>query len=200
MIPIHKYSGRLGNQMFRHAYIYAQARKGLIPDVYVQDEEYFKEYAEEIKTLFRVGIKDQINQVAIHIRRGDYVGSDFHFNLWATEYYRKAIDMFPDDKFLIFCQDRQGEDRDIRDKEWCVDYFTNLVGKDRFEMWNSDNEIDDMNTMASCKHQIIANSTFSWWAAYLNPNPNKKVIAPSEESWFFDGISRTKLPDAWIKL
>ena len=59
---------------------------------------------------------------------------------------------------------------------------------------------EDLRLMSNCKHQVIANSSFSWWAAWLNANENKKVIAPSK--WFADErvITKDVYPEAWIRI
>ena len=196
MIPVHKYTGRLGNLMFEYAYLYSQTKKGLIPDIYVQDPKYFENCSDDIRALYGsdIGFTDK---VSIHVRRGDYLGSKFHFNLWDTDYYERAIKYFPNEKFLVFCADKKGSAQDKEDMNWCREYFTKLLG-DRAEFREDKDEIDDMNTMASCKHNIIANSTFSWWAAWLNPNPYKKVIAPKQ--FYCDGVERTVCPREWIRI
>lgn len=195
MIPIDSFTGRMGNRMFQYAYLYALVRQGIIPDVYVQDYRYFEPYIQELKQIFGHGI-GYVDKVALHVRRGDYVKSDFHFHLWETDYYERAVKLFPDDSFIIFCADRQGSEQDRDDYEWCVSYFTNLLG-DRFEMVNGNNEVDDMNLQASCKHNIIANSSFSYWAALINPHGGR-VIAPKQ--WYADGQERTFCPQHWERL
>lgn len=185
----------MGNRMFQYAYLYSLVRDGVIPDVYVQDYRLFEKYGEELKEIFRYGV-GYIDRVAVHVRRGDYVKSDFHFHLWETDYYERAISLFPEDKFLIFCADRNGSQQDKEDHEWCVNYFSKLLG-DRFEMGTGGNEVDDMNTQASCKHNIIANSSFSWWAAYINPHGGR-VIAPKH--WYNDGQERTFCPEHWTRI
>jgi hypothetical protein len=181
MINIDKLMGRLGNKMFILAYIYAQMRKGAIPDIYVQNPEYFDYYKDDIKKWFGEGI-GKIDKVAIHVRRGDYVNHPFYVDLSQTDYYEKAMAEFPNRKFLVFSDDIQ----------WCKDYF---IG-DEYE-FNEDNEIDALNAMASCTGHIIANSSFSWWGAYLSPHGGK-VIAP--KAWHPDGIERTKLPKEWVRI
>lgn len=194
----------MGNRMFQMAALYAFSKKYNDGDIYFTDEKWFSEYEGEIQNLYGDGIKntEPINKVAIHIRRGDfkrYPQNSFHTSISETDYYEKAIKHFPDDKFLVFYKDRNGEESDREDKEWCIDYFNRIL-PDRFELAETDSGIDDMNLMARCKHQIIANSSFSWWAAYLNPNPSKIVISPSEESMCRDGIVRIKVPKKWIQI
>src|SRR3990167_1976133 len=184
--------GRLGNRMFQMAFLYAESRR-LGVDFYFQDPKYFEGYEEEIKQLFGGGI-GFLSQVGIHVRRASnpinprepkYSENPFYVNLGDTDYYDKAMAMFPGDNFLVFSDD----------PEWCREKF-----KDNpiVQVMDKGNEIEDFNLLASCKHQIIANSSFSWWAAYLNPNESKEVIAPKK--WYSDGIKRIKLPKDWIQI
>lgn len=200
---IHDYQrklfGGMGNSMFKEAYLYAQMKEGLIPDVYVQDEKYFKKYENDIKAMYGEGI-GFLPYVSIHVRRGDYLtsGKNFYVDLCSTGYYERAIELFPDKKFLLFCKDGQGEEQDKKDEEWCMNYFTPLLG-DRFQFMSSNSGVDDFNLMASCSAgNIIANSSFSYWAAWLNPNHAKVVVTPKE--WFTDGKERTVCPKEWIRI
>lgn len=186
MIPISKLMGRMCNNMFQYAYLYAQVRSGRIPDVYVQNYEYFDMYSDEIKQLFSQGIVKN-DYVAIHIRRGDYVDNPVYVDLTKTDYYKKAIAEFPDAKFLIFSDDLQ----------WCRykwDLFDEkrMTLSCRFEVdyiIEANTELDDLNRMAGCAGVIMANSSFSWWASFLSAG---KVIAPKQ--WFTDGTSIKLLP------
>ncbi len=180
MIPLHKIAGRLGNQMFQFAYIYGQMKLEYIPDFYVQDPNYFDHCKDEIKALFSEGIT-KIDQVAIHVRRGDYVNNPFYVDLIETPYYRDAMALFPGESFLVFSDDI----------EWCKKQkiFQHC------EFSEGRDEIEDLNLMASCKAVITANSSFSWWGGFLCKG---KVIAP--EAWYADGITRTKLPEEWKRL
>lgn len=198
MIEPHKIFGRMANRMFQGAYIYTQMREGNIPDLFVQDYTLFEKYENEIKNLYGGGI-GYLEFIAIHVRRGDYITkhSDFYVNVCETDYYKKAIEMFPGKKFLVFCKDGQGEEQDKLDKQWCIDYFLPLLG-DRFQFMSTDDPIEDFNLMASCESIITANSTYSWWCAYLCPNFGKTIVTPKQ--WFKDGIERCKIPKTWIKL
>ena len=179
MIPANKIFGRLGNSLFQYAFCYAYAREHNI-DFYYQDIKFFEKYQDEIKVLFGQGIVP-INQVAIHIRRGDYVNNPFYVDLMETDYYERAMAMFPDDEFLVFSDDI----------EWCKNKrtFSNC------EFAENNTEIEDLNLMAGCKGVIMANSSFSWWGAFLS---NGKVIAPKQ--YYSDGVERTKLLEKWIKI
>lgn len=192
MKDIHYFSGRMGNEMFRHAYLYAQVRKGLLPDWYLQDPKYFEGFEDEIQKLFGDGI-GYLDQVGVHVRRGanpvnpeepKYSENPFYVNLCETDYYEKAMALFPDEKFVIFSDD----------PEYCFGHFQG----DNIQIMERWSDLEDFNVLASCKHQIIANSSWSWWAAYLNPNPVKRVVAPKK--WFADGIDRVGVPNNWTRL
>lgn len=180
MISPYKIFGRLGNQMFQYATLYAYAKE-IGSDIYFQDEKYFEKYKDEIRSLFSEGI-GFLKQVAIHVRRGDYVNSDFHVDLTKTDYYDRAIEFFPNDNFLVFSDD----------PAWCKEKWGN---NPRFQVMDIGDPVEDLNLMASCKSQIIANSTYSWWAGWLNPNHSKTVIAPKD--WFYDGVKRISIPETW---
>jgi hypothetical protein len=115
----------------------------------------------------------ELEFVSIHVRRTDYLAlSDIHLNL-DTAYYEEAISNFPQEKsvFLIF-----SDDVDFVQKE---PLFQNLVNK--HIVTNQDDEYCFW-LMSACDHNIIANSSYSWWASYINSNPNKLVVSPSK--WF----------------
>ncbi len=192
MKTIRQQIGGLGNLMFKEAFLIGQVLDGTIPDVYVQGEHYWAKHKDIIKRHFSDGI-GHVDKVALHIRRGDYVNNGFYVNLWDTDYYRKALEMFPTEQFIVFCKDNQGWDQDKADRQWCRENLTPLLG-DRFELPPKENsEIDDFNLMASCKSIVMANSSFSWWAAYLGNHD--KIVCPKD--WFADGIQRTELLSNW---
>lgn len=168
--------------MFEFAALYTFAKKNN-SDFYFQDPKWFSKYAEDIKALFGKDI-GYLEQVAIHVRRGDYVGNKFYSQLWDTDYYDKAMALFPGENFLIFSDD----------PEWCRTKFKG----DNIQVMEMQSEVEDLNLMASCKAQIIANSSYSWWAGFLNPNPAKKVVYPLH--WYADGVERTVCPNTWIPL
>ena len=196
MRPIRQELGGLGNSLFKEAYIWAQMRDGKIPDIYVQSSKYWEKYKDEIRQRFSSGIGHD-DRVALHIRRGDYLKvSQFHVNLWDTDYYKKAVALFPKEtKFLVFCKDNQNEAQDSDDQEWCSKNVP-LLGID-FDMYEHGKETDDLNAMASCRGMIGANSSFSWWAAFLNPHGGTKIFP---KQWFVDGIQRTELLSDWTLL
>ncbi len=174
---------------------------------YFQSEKYFKDYEDEIRELFMtydVELSDELkellnneNTCSIHVRRGDYLNSPNHHPTQDMNYYMKAIKKMPKDSvFLIFSDDI----------DWCKQNFPDLPEKFKFIEGNLDYEsnkdYEDLYIMSHCKNNIIANSTFSWWGAWLNRNENKIVIAPS--LWFgpaFNGYNTNDLYcEGWIKI
>ena len=190
--------GGLGNLLFKEAYLWGQVRDGVIPDQYVQSYKYWEKYREELRVRFGAGIKP-LDRVAIHIRRGDYLKvSQFHANMWDEGYYKEAIKQFPKDtRFLVFCKDNQNPEQDKDDQEWLKDNLP-LLDID-YEIHDHGTEVEDLNTMAGCQGLIGANSSFSWWAAFLG-DPKRSVVMPREDRWFVDGIIRTELLPEWTQV
>jgi hypothetical protein len=168
---------------------------------YFQSEKYFKDYEDDIRKLFmsyKIELDDKIkdiienkNSCSIHVRRGDYLKSPDYHPTQNMNYYMKAIKKIPKDSiFLIFSDDIQ----------WCKENFPDLPEKFIFIEGNKDYE--DLFMMSHCKNNIICNSTFSWWAAWLNNNKEKIVIAPSV--WFGKAYSNYDTKDiycdGWIKI
>lgn len=179
-----KLFGRLGNRMFQMAFLYSYAKECGI-DYYFQDPSYFEQYEGEIKYLFGKNIPPKLDMVAIHVRRGDYVGNNFYTNLMETPYYVDAMSLFPDASFMVFSDNI----------DWCKQQE---IFKD-CEFSEGLSEEQDLNLMASCVGHIIANSSFSWWGAWLSPY-STKIVAPSVDKWYSDGVERTKCPQKWIRL
>ena len=191
MISIDSLTGRIGNRMFQYAYLYSQVKEGKLPDVYVQDPKYFDHHREDIKKIYGHGI-GSVPFTSVHIRRGDYVGNLFYVDLTDTDYYQKAFALFPKEHFLVFSDD----------PIWASWFIQDNFKEDfaRFQLVENESDVEDMNLMASCESNIIANSSFSWWAGYLNPNPNKVVVCPAETSWHTDGIIRTRVQSEWTQI
>lgn len=196
-----KIFGRLSNRMFQMAALYAWTKDNNIP-FFVQDEKYFLNHKNEIKNMFSEGIiPNSIDMVAVHVRRAKnpinpeepaYSENSFYVDLGhhlhediSTNYYIRAMNMFPNEKFLVFSDDI----------EWCKQspLFEGC------EFYHG-SEIEDMNLMASCKSHIIANSSFSWWAAYLGEHDKQKVVAPKQ--WFADinNESLIGIPEKWTRI
>jgi len=138
------------------------------------------------------------NSISVHIRRGDYVSDkitqNYHGNC-SLSYYEEAISNIAskiDDITFFFFSD---------DLEWVKKQFKDLSYPKFFIDHNQNNDNwKDMFLMSSCNHNIIANSSFSWWAAWLNANIDKKVIAPKK--WFSDAEKNANdlIPVEWIRL
>jgi len=177
---------------------------------YWQSEKYFSQIQEEIQKIFKFKNIDNKNlkiskeiqsstSVCIHIRRGDYLGNTSYEGVCTEEYYSKAI---------YRMSKEIGEDKDIifyvfsDDKHFVNQFINKLNIKSKIIKHNfGKDSYKDMYLMSNCKHNIIANSSFSWWGAWLNNNPNKIIIAP--EKWF---PKRSKesykdiVPNSWIKI
>lgn len=194
MVHPDKIFGRFGNKLFQGAYLYAQMRRGEIPDIFAQDYTLWEEYADEIKKLYGEGI-GMLPYTAIHLRVGSnpinsqeprYMDNPFYTSMVKTGYYIKALEHFPAGKFIVFSDD--------------IPFARTYFVGDRFAFDDSEDDISSFNRMASCQNQILTNSSYSFWAGFLNPNVDKKVVAPVETSWFADGVPRVKLPPEWIQI
>ncbi|MCD7883764.1 MAG: alpha-1,2-fucosyltransferase [Lachnospiraceae bacterium] len=128
------------------------------------------------------------NSVSIHIRRGDYLQTSNLGGVIGEDYYKKAIDYIEkrvqNPVYIVFSDEI----------EWCRHTLKNL--KAVFVDWNTGTDsYKDMQLMSLCKHNIIANSSFSWWGAWLNPNENKIVIMP--EVWDAECAYNKLVWDRW---
>lgn len=179
--------GRLGNRLFQLAYIYAQAKHGHIPDIYVQDYRHFEPYIEDLKQWWGEDI-GFLPYVSIHVRRGDYVNNSFYVDLTETDYYEQAMALFPHKNFLVFSDD----------PVFCK--TLPLFQAKNVQVMEGGTELDDFNMQSSCESNIIANSSYSYWCAILNPNPGKTVVAPSVTNWYRDGVERTICPPEWKRI
>jgi len=168
---------------------------------YYQTEKYFLHNRNEILNLYTPSKKDldYIKQkygkilknetCSIHIRRGDYLNLQTYHPLCTMHYYNNAItDVGEDNLFLVFSDDI----------EWCKE---NLKGQN-FVFIENEKDYIDLYIMSMCNNNIIANSSFSWWGAWLNDNKNKIVTIPS--LWFGPAKGNTPTKDiyseGWVKI
>ena len=166
---------------------------------YFQSELYFKEYEKQIKDLFEFKTDFKKGVVSIHVRRGDYVKYSTSFPPIDRRYLMPAMNFFYEKGYKDFLVFSDGID-------WCKSY----LNKTNFQNYNFEyseglSEYDDMRLMSSCEHNIICNSTFSWWAAWLNKNENKIVVSPHWRAgnWFGQRVkldTSTLIPDNWYKI
>jgi hypothetical protein len=175
---------------------------------YRQSEKYFAPYTADIKKNFQLQERltghlqplslalQQKESVSIHIRRGDYLQQhmkDYH-GVLGQEYYQTAIDtinsVVPNPSYFIFSDSVEWVKENLKFSGQ-VEFISGTITKTHYE---------DFYLMSKCKHNIIANSSFSWWAAWLNSNSTKKVIAPKK--WFNKAAINTKdlIPESWVRL
>jgi hypothetical protein len=169
---------------------------------YFQSEKYFKQYRNEIINLFSPTneivskLTDKYGNIlngvttSIHIRRGDYLGLTNYHPVLPINYYEESVNLVgKNTNFLIFSDDI----------EWCETNFDFIPNK----IFIKDIEdFEELYLMSMCSNNIIANSTFSWWGAWLNQNKNKIVISP--KTWFGQSLSNLETTDIycenWVKI
>lgn len=169
---------------------------------YFQNEKYCSKYRDELLDLIMPnyaystemeGWADKIKRcesVSLHIRRGDYVaigltlGMKYYYD--AIQYIKSQVDNDTQIEIFVFSDDL----------EWVKSNFKTNESVNYVSVQESVCcDIDEMMLMSMCKHNIIANSTFSWWGAWLNRNPSKVVVAPVKE-FNNPGI----IPKEWIRI
>ena len=178
-------------------------------DGYWQSEKYFLAVAGIIRSELTLKVRESTLDravsrdierslsVSVHVRRGDYITNEHtnrvHGACGLSYYARSAAVMQRSDwspHFFVFSDD----------SVWTASKLT-LPGSTTFVDHNGpDLDFQDLRLMSKCKHHIIANSSFSWWGAWLCTNENKVVIAPSQ--WFSAGDRGTKdlIPENWIRI
>lgn len=177
---------------------------------YWQSEKYFKSIENQIRETFIFQNIDDDNKtlakeisshnsISLHLRRGDYLGSSMYSGICTEEYYMNAVEQImlkiaskQDVKFYVFSDDKDFAKQFIRKLNLPVKLIDYNQGADSYK---------DMYLMSKCKHNIIANSSFSWWGAWLNSYPDKVVVAPNR--WFNtdnEDCYKDIVPDSWLKI
>jgi hypothetical protein len=175
---------------------------------YWQSDEFFDFSKDIIRTEFKFNKKldsdylkiikqfKRFNLVSVHVRRGDYVNNSFinsKFGTCPISYYKKAFNFivnYVDDVFFVVFSD---------DLIWAKNFFKDYKN---IIFANSENKEDfqDLYLMSLCQHHILANSSFSWWGAWLGKNPKKIIIAPKkwvlDKNWDYSDL----IPKNWIRL
>ena len=176
---------------------------------YWQNEGYFVDIEPMIREAFQFNINilsektkaiaSKMNRelsVSIHVRRGDYENlpeaKAMHGGICSLDYYHKAIDFIRQRLgsnicFYLFSDDVNWMEENLQLENRCIIDWNQ--GEDSWQ---------DMYLMSCCRHHIIANSSFSWWAAWLNPNKSKIVLTPNK--WFNHTDAVGIVPESWIKI
>jgi len=175
-------------------------------DGYWQSEKYFKNIShilkEELTPINEQTGKDKLiadqilnsESVSIHLRRGDYITNSItnqYHGICTTKYFLKCIENITrkvsNPNFFVFSDD----------PDWCrknlkIQYPITIINHN-----SADNNYQDLRLMSQCNHNIIANSSFSWWGAWLNNNPEKIVYAP--KNWFNNpkNVTSDLIPSDW---
>jgi len=205
LFPFYKYirqkSRRFNSQILK------DATPILYLDGYWQSEKYFEGISEIIREEFKITTKinkqneemlkeiQENDSIAIHLRRRDYVSVPQikeKLGACSMNYYKKGIKLIEkkieNPRYFIFSDDI----------EWVKQNFT-LVENPVFMDINSyEKGYEDLRLMRNCKHFIIANSTFSWWAAWLSENEEKIIIAP--KNWIQSQSDGDIVPESWIRI
>jgi hypothetical protein len=166
-------------------------------DGFFQSEKYFKHNRQSILDMFIFNFELDVkynffkkNKItSIHVRRGDYINYPNHHPTQSLEYYSESVEILERETelFVVFSDDI----------DWCKE---NLKLDNVIYIENEKDYIE-LYLMSICSNNIISNSSFSWWGAWLNKNENKKVIGPLK--WFGDAIKHSTediLPQEWIKI
>lgn len=175
-------------------------------DGYWQNERYFKNIRNKVLATFCPITVSEKNieygkllknkkSVSIHVRRGDYINNTLYGNICTKDYYLKAIERIKEikeiDTFCVFSNDIM----------WCKENLSSFLNECNviYVDWNhGKNSYQDIYLMSQCNNNIIANSSFSWWGAWLNQNIDKTVICPKK--WNNIPNSLFEMPDDWIKI
>jgi hypothetical protein len=177
---------------------------------YFQCEKYFKNIRNDLLKDFSIQNMDNQNysiaekarsrnSVSLHVRRGDYFSNSVALQthgLCSLDYFSRAVEHIADrveePEFFVFSDDPEWAIKNIR-----LDFAVNYI-----DINGKENGHKDMYLMRNCKHNIIANSSFSWWGAWLNKNNDKIVIAPM--NWFVDKKRQNQsadiVPSSWLRL
>lgn len=183
---------------------------GLKENGFWQSEKYFKDIKDIVRKEFTLKnprsqasyswqkkIEDTENPVSLHIRRGDYIEdpkTNAYHGVCDISYYKKALEII---------EERLGKNIEVfvfsDDIAWAKENLT-FIEKINFVSNNSIPDHEEMYLMSLCRHNIIANSSFSWWGAWLNQNQDKMVIAPKKWNNRYREEHEDLLPSDWMKI
>lgn len=158
---------------------------------FFQSYKYFEHCESYIKFVFESIYQEKtLNGVtSIHVRLRDYLtlGNMYYITLANTDYYERAMEILGSDCYYIFSDDIN----------WCKQRFKG----DKFVFIEEQDPCVSLSKMSACEHNVLANSSFSWWGAYLNKNTNKKIIAP--QNWFGPKLPHNTsdlIPPSWQRI
>jgi len=183
-----------------HGFKKIQYKPNLKIEGYRQSEYYFKHRRKEVLEAFKFHYHFMEGIISLHVRRGDLLTHQKVTPIVKINFYDRAIKHFTDlgySNFLIFSDDIP----------WCKENFKQNV---HFTFQENTEGVTEQETaknelalMSCCEGQIISNSSYSWWGAWLNQNPNKIVIAPHKSQWFgaFTRLNMNDvIPNEWIQI
>jgi len=165
---------------------------------YFQSEKYFAKNKSLIQNLFSIDEDNnkliiekysnvlKLNPVGVHVRRGDYLSNPHP--VCSLDYYDKAFNLFPENTVYLLFSD---------DITWCKENFK----EETFHFVENNEDVVDLFLMTKCSHNIMANSSFSWWGAWLNKNENQRVITP--QNWFGNTMehnTKDLIPSEWEQI
>ena len=162
-------------------YRYAEEIRSILLEEYFPRSELISKRAEQV---VRAAGKGQ-PAISLHVRRGDYTVAGSGFSSVPLATIRRQLDYFDKNWPVVVLSD---------DREWCRSIFN----EPRFTVHGGESAIEDLFVMAHADHHVIANSTFSWWGAWLNPKKGKRVIMPPR--WFADqgrAWKKMLVPPGW---
>ena len=184
----------IGTGCYLHGYFQSEAYFTNIADL-VRNELRFMTPPNAVNTKLLSTLSNETT-VSLHIRRGDYLSTNgtSAFATCGLDYYTRAISHIAKQigSIVIYVF---SNDPDWAQENLCFDYPTIILNQNSGSL-----DYEDLRLMSACQHNIISNSTFSWWGAWLNPNPKKIVIAPN--NWFASGhpVNPDIIPSNWIKI
>ncbi len=169
---------------------------------YFQSPDYFAKWYDKI--IVECGLKlynNNKNTVSMHFRRGDYKYITECHPILGIDYYAQALDYICTMDCCITSVQYYCEDEDHDDILLVIDELSREHGSLVFKRFKGNADYEEMMSMAGCKHNIIANSSFSWWGAYFNPCAEKIVCYPA--TWFGPMITKSvdsMFPASWTKV
>lgn len=205
------YNDSLDYDCYSYKEIKTDFTKNIELNGYFMSYKYFDEYSENIKELFYIDnisfdyiskkYSELLNSksVSVHIRRGDFKKKKINENhilfRLDSQYYvnsMKYINEKIENPIYYFFMENND------DKHWIKKYILSKIENIQYKFINNEKDYIDIYMMSLCKHNIIANSTFSWWGAYLNNNTDKIIIRPN--NWLPKQHDNDHFPTSWIPI